>query len=136
MPAATARLTSGHSAISCAMPLTFRFLPLLLRWIWREKWAGWVLLTLGIGAYSRRPAQRLLGQYVGLAAAGARAGPHSIIRFVGDAAKMLGYPVGVWWRLRNSAFNSSIRQDCLNSSHAPARVNRQWWFCSSARPLL
>ena len=24
-----------------------------------------------------------------------------VIRVVGDAAKMIGYPVGVWWRWRN-----------------------------------
>jgi len=30
-------------------------LPLLLRAIWRERWFGWLLLFLGVGAYSRRP---------------------------------------------------------------------------------
>jgi hypothetical protein len=23
-----------------------------------------------------------------------------VLRFVGDVAKMIGYPVGVWWRIR------------------------------------
>jgi hypothetical protein len=24
-----------------------------------------------------------------------------LIRAVGDVAKMIGYPVGIWWRIRN-----------------------------------
>jgi glycosyltransferase involved in cell wall biosynthesis len=34
-------------------------LPYILRLIWREKWYGWLLLLLGVGVYSRRPAERL-----------------------------------------------------------------------------
>jgi hypothetical protein len=26
-----------------------------------------------------------------------------VIRVVGDAAKMIGYPVGVWWRLKRKS---------------------------------
>ncbi len=80
-------------------------LPLLLRMIWREKWAGWALLGLGIGAYSRRPAERLWDNTWGWRPP-ARARAFAlipIIRLVGDVAKMLGYPVGMWWRLRNRA---------------------------------
>jgi glycosyltransferase involved in cell wall biosynthesis len=80
-------------------------LPLLLRWIWREKWAGWALMALGISAYSRRPAERLWANTWGWRPP-ARARAFAlipIIRFVGDLAKMAGYPVGVWWRLRNRA---------------------------------
>ena len=78
-------------------------LPIVLRLIWHEKWPGWLLLLLGIGSYSRRPAQRLWGSTWGWR-------PPSrlrafalipIIRFVGDVAKMLGYPVGLLWRWRN-----------------------------------
>lgn len=78
-------------------------LPLVLRLIWREKWYGWLLLSLGTGAYMRRPAARLWEDTWGWR-------PPSrlrafalipIIRFVGDVAKMLGYPVGLFWRLRN-----------------------------------
>jgi glycosyltransferase involved in cell wall biosynthesis len=36
-------------------------LPYMLRLIWREKWAGWVLLLLGSGVYCQKPAQRLWG---------------------------------------------------------------------------
>jgi glycosyltransferase involved in cell wall biosynthesis len=78
-------------------------LPLILRSIWREKWFGWVLIALGVGAYSRRPAERLWANTWGWRPpARARAlALIPIIRLVGDIAKMIGYPVGVWWRLRN-----------------------------------
>lgn len=80
-------------------------LPLLLRMIWREKWAGWALLALGVGAYSRRPAERLWDNTWGWRPP-ARVRAFAlipIIRLVGDIAKMLGYPAGMWWRLRNRA---------------------------------
>lgn len=79
-------------------------LPLLLRWIWREKWAGWALLALGVGTYSRRPAERLWVTTWGWRPP-ERARAFAlipIIRFVGDVAKMAGYPAGMWWRLRNN----------------------------------
>jgi glycosyltransferase involved in cell wall biosynthesis len=78
-------------------------LPFIMRLIWRAKWPGWLLLLLGISAYSRRPAERLWGSTWGWR-------PPSrlrafalipIIRFVGDVAKMLGYPVGLFWRWKN-----------------------------------
>lgn len=78
-------------------------LPFILRSIWREKWYGWVLLFLGVGAYTRRPAARLWPNTWGW-----RLFPRlrafaliPIIRLVGDVAKMVGYPVGLAWRLRN-----------------------------------
>jgi hypothetical protein len=85
--------------------LTYLFLlPLILRLIWREKWPGWLLLFFGITAYSRRPAERLWESTWGWRP------PNRlrafalipIIRLVGDVAKMIGYPVGLIWRLRNS----------------------------------
>lgn len=79
-------------------------LPLILRAIWREKWYGWILLALGAGAYTRRPAERLWPSTWGW-----RPWPRlrafgliPVIRIVGDVAKMLGYPVGVLWRLRKA----------------------------------
>ena len=78
-------------------------LPIVLRLIWREKWPGWILLMLGIGAYSRRPAERLWESTWGWRPP-ARLRAFAlipIIRFVGDVAKMIGYPVGLIWRLRN-----------------------------------
>ena len=63
--------------------------------------AGLLFLLLAVLAYCRRPYGRLLPVLRGLA-------PTSVlytlalvpvIRFTGDIAKMLGYPVGVLWRL-------------------------------------
>lgn len=77
-------------------------LPFILRLIWQEKKAGWLFLLLGTGFYTRRPAERLWVNTWGWR-------PPSrlrafalipIIRLVGDVAKMLGYPVGLLWRLR------------------------------------
>jgi glycosyltransferase involved in cell wall biosynthesis len=77
-------------------------LPLLLRMIWRGKRLGWLGLFAGGFVYCLRPAQRLWPQ-----TSSWRLWPRvrvfaliPIIRLVGDAAKMIGYPVGVWWRLR------------------------------------
>jgi hypothetical protein len=58
---------------------------------------GWLLL-IGVAAYTRRPYQRLprlqpVETLVALALV-------PVLRGVGDVAKMLGYPVGVLWRLR------------------------------------
>ena len=77
-------------------------LPIILRLAWREKWPGWLLLLLGIGAYSRRPAERLWESTWGWRPP-ARLRAFAlipIIRLVGDVAKMLGYPVGLVWRRR------------------------------------
>lgn len=76
--------------------------PLIGRLIWREKWLGWILLLLGTGAYTRRPAVRLWGATYGWRPP-TRARAFAlilIIRVVGDVAKMVGYPVGLWWRWR------------------------------------
>ena len=78
-------------------------LPLILRMIWREKFVGWLLLLLGVGAYTRRPAERLWESTWGWPPP-ARLRAFAlipIIRIVGDVAKMLGYPAGWFWRLRN-----------------------------------
>lgn len=80
-------------------------LPLLLRWISREKWYGWLLLLLGVGIYSRRPIERLWSNTWGwrLPAKLRALALVPVIRFVGDVSKMLGYPVGLWWRWRHGA---------------------------------
>jgi glycosyltransferase involved in cell wall biosynthesis len=60
------------------------------------------LLALGIYTYIRRPVQRLLPR-IGQRPLKERALALllvPVIRAVGDAAKMLGYPVGLWWRVR------------------------------------
>ncbi|MCS6848155.1 MAG: glycosyltransferase [Candidatus Roseilinea sp.] len=62
-----------------------------------------LLLLASVAAYTRTPYRRLRRLWRGL---------HwreklkaialvPVIRVVGDVAKMLGYPVGVWWRLRH-----------------------------------
>ncbi len=62
----------------------------------------WWLMVPGVVAYTRRPYQRL--NFDGLApqqmAMAVVLVP--VIRLTGDAAKMLGYPVGVLWRLRRT----------------------------------
>ena len=65
----------------------------------RRSRLSWLLLV-GVAAYSRRPCQRLdLRGLSGTRMVCALA-LVPVIRCVGDVAKMLGYPVGVWWRLR------------------------------------
>lgn len=77
-------------------------LPGLLWLIWRGKWWGWLGGLVGTAVYCRRPMQRLWPDTVGwrppdrvraLALV-------PVIRLVGDVAKMVGYPIGVWWRIR------------------------------------
>lgn len=78
-------------------------LPIILRLILKEKIVGWVLLALGIGAYTRRPAERLWENTWGWRPP-ARTRAFAlipIIRLTGDIAKMIGYPAGWVWRLRN-----------------------------------
>ena len=61
----------------------------------------WALFLLGGAAYCRRPLQRLWPTLSTLPfkekLAALAAVP--LIRLAGDGAKMVGYPVGVWWRL-------------------------------------
>ena len=65
------------------------------------------LVVLGLGglAYTRRPYQRLAPQLRAMSAGNAiyAVGLVPVIRLVGDVAKMLGYPVGVWWRISRSS---------------------------------
>src|SRR5205814_4529210 len=65
------------------------------------KWAWLPVLPAGL-AYLREPYRRLRPELRGRtwgerAEAGALV---LVIRLTGDVAKMLGYPVGWWWRLR------------------------------------
>jgi glycosyltransferase involved in cell wall biosynthesis len=68
----------------------------------RRSAPGLAVLGLGAVAYTRRPYQRLAPSLRGM---NARQAAYAValvpvIRLVGDVAKMLGYPVGVIWRLR------------------------------------
>ncbi|MBI5878260.1 MAG: glycosyltransferase [Chloroflexi bacterium] len=61
----------------------------------------WLALALGVAAYTRAPYRRL-APHLGRLGPGARLYALvmvPVIRVVGDLAKMIGYPVGVWWRL-------------------------------------
>lgn len=60
--------------------------------LWRRSPLA-LLLAVGVVAYTRRPYQRL-GDHITLYTLVLP----PVIRLVGDVAKMLGYPVGVWWR--------------------------------------
>jgi glycosyltransferase involved in cell wall biosynthesis len=68
----------------------------------------WGVLAVGGFAYCRAPYRRLpavMARYRVRAGVGAWAYVIALvplIRAVGDVAKMLGYPVGVWWRWRNA----------------------------------
>ncbi len=63
----------------------------------------WLVLLLGAVAYCRRPWWRLgrLGQEVGRAQRLKAALWIPLLRAVGDVAKMIGYPQGLWWRYRH-----------------------------------
>jgi len=65
--------------------------------------AGLALLPIGVALYTRRPYARLLPLLDGLSLPQVAYALALVpaIRLVGDVAKMLGYPVGVWWRLRH-----------------------------------
>jgi glycosyltransferase involved in cell wall biosynthesis len=66
------------------------------------------LVVLGGFLYTRRPYMRLFPSLIGISVheAGLALALVPMIRLVGDVAKMLGYPVGVWWRLRNTPWQS------------------------------
>jgi hypothetical protein len=84
----------------------FAFPALVIYGIWGTVagWLGWVGLVAGIFAYCRRPWQRLyvIGHDLSWPDWMRAALWVPVIRAVGDIAKMVGYPVGCWWRMRNT----------------------------------
>jgi glycosyltransferase involved in cell wall biosynthesis len=64
------------------------------RWAW--------LLALGGAAYVRRPLQRLAAEQPSWPDFALGVALIPLIRLTGDVAKMLGYPVGICWRLRRA----------------------------------
>ncbi len=67
---------------------------------------GWALFVPGAAVYLRQPYRRLptvLRQagFTSVADWLYAAALVPVIRVVGDVAKMIGYPVGVWWRLKH-----------------------------------
>ena len=77
--------------------------PMLIAGMMRGSRLGWLMLLFGGGAYCKRPFERLFGSTAGwrLPARVYAFALVPLIRFVGDVAKMVGYPVGVVWRLRH-----------------------------------
>jgi glycosyltransferase involved in cell wall biosynthesis len=69
---------------------------------------GAAVLTLGVVAYTRRPYERLVPTLHNLSTRQAlyAVALVPVIRLVGDVAKMLGYPVGVAWRIRSCRSSS------------------------------
>jgi glycosyltransferase involved in cell wall biosynthesis len=69
---------------------------------------GWLLFAFGGFFYTRRPFRRLFALLTRVSPADVVCAVALVpaIRLVGDVAKMLGYPVGVWWRLRNARSQS------------------------------
>lgn len=77
-----------------------------LGWRHRRDFTGKAILALAAIAgaeYCRRPYMRLLPLLSGLPVASRlyALALVPLIRITGDVAKMAGYPVGVWWRLRH-----------------------------------
>lgn len=63
----------------------------------------WVLLLAGAAAYLYQPYRRLFKQMAHLSS-GQRAAAvlwPPVVLVTGDVAKLIGYPVGAWWRYRN-----------------------------------
>lgn len=80
--------------------------PLLLLLGWKVHRLLWLLFLPGAAVYLRQPYRRLPAVMRRLPDAAPRdwlyaAALVPVIRVVGDVAKMLGYPVGWWWRLRH-----------------------------------
>lgn len=82
-------------------------LPFVLWRIARGGKDGWVMLLAGWLAYCQRPYVRLWSNTTGWRIP-ARLWAFALvplIRFVGDGAKMVGYLVGVWWRMSGNRPN-------------------------------
>lgn len=75
----------------------------LLAWLGFRHPAIWAVLGLGAAAHLRKPAVRLASNSTGrtLRERAKALALLPVIVAAGDVAKMLGYPVGVWWRWRN-----------------------------------
>lgn len=80
--------------------------PLLLLLGWKAHRLFWLLFLPGAAVYLRQPYRRLPAMLRRLPDVTPRdrlyaAALVPVLRVVGDMAKMLGYPVGRWWRLRH-----------------------------------
>ena len=82
---------------------TYLLMTALILRRWRAAW----LLPLGVAAYTWQPYKRLRLDGLTFSEKLYALSAVPVIRLVGDVAKMLGYPVGVWWRLRRSWISRS-----------------------------
>lgn len=92
----------------------------------RRFWGKWSLLTGGF-VYCLRPMQRVwkLSRFRLTALEQIRAmALIPLIRLVGDVAKMLGYPMGWWWRIRHWQ-RSEIHWRTLMSVRAAKRLRER-----------
>lgn len=82
-----------------ALPILIGF----LHWGGAWSWLGWLGLIAGGLFYCLRPWRRLptVGHELTLLQRCWAAALVPLIRVVGDVAKMVGYPVGLWWRYKN-----------------------------------
>jgi glycosyltransferase involved in cell wall biosynthesis len=96
--------------------------PLIAGWAWRHMQGAvgrgmFALLGLAAAAYCRRPYMRLFPSLSGLPLASRlyALAMVPVIRLIGDIAKMLGYPVGVWWRIRRQMAKDGVDNTELGS---------------------
>jgi glycosyltransferase involved in cell wall biosynthesis len=87
---------------------SYTFGPLVALGAWRERNSllgklMFVVMGVAAAAYCRRPYMRLLPTLARLPLASRlyALALVPLIRLAGDVAKMLGYPVGVWWRMQH-----------------------------------
>ena len=81
--------------------LTYTVAPLVaIAGFWYKQ--GWLALLVGTAIYLNRPFRRLARSTLGLPAAErvVAFGYVPYLRLIGDVARIIGYPVGVWWRRR------------------------------------
>ena len=75
-------------------------LPVAIVLLWILPWLGWIMLALAAIALFGTPYRRLITEWGNLATADKFKALLwvPVVRIAGDVAKMIGYPVGVWWR--------------------------------------
>jgi hypothetical protein len=75
---------------------------LVLLALWHSPW-WWLVLAAGVAAYTAQPYRRLWSMLAGYGLLDKIKAVFlvPIIRVVGDVAKMIGYPAGLFWRWRN-----------------------------------
>ncbi len=95
------------------------YLGLLAMLILRRRWPrAALLLAPGAAYHTYRPYRRLWPQFqtLTLRQRAVALALVPIIRLIGDLAKMAGYPVGVWWRLRNGAPRKDHRSSSVHGN--------------------